>query len=208
MAKAPLFDRQGKRAGECDLPDAMFAVTPNIGLIHQKVVAELNAARQGTSDTKTRSEVAGGGKKPYRQKGTGRARQGTTRAPHFRTGGIVFGPHPRSYTQRMPRKMRQAALRSALSAKAADGQLVVIEEFMLSKISTREAALILDAMDITGKAIVVIPQYDEVVLKSVRNIPNVALKPAAELSTRDIVDGGQVIITRGALARIEELWAK
>ncbi|MCC6485503.1 MAG: 50S ribosomal protein L4 [Armatimonadetes bacterium] len=208
MAKAPLYDASGRRAGETDLSEAVFGSDVNIPLVHQKVVAERNAARQGTHDTRGRSEVAGGGRKPYRQKGTGRARQGSTRAPHYRHGGIVFGPTPRDYTQDMPRRMKQAALRSALSAKAADGQLLVIEDFKLSRISTREAALLLDAMEIGAKALLVVEDYDGTLLKSVRNIPGVVLRTAREVSTMDVVNGGQVVLTRAALVRIEEASAK
>jgi large subunit ribosomal protein L4 len=208
MATARLFDKQGKPAGDIELAANLFGREPNLHLVHQKVVAELNAARQGTSDTKGRSEIAGGGKKPYRQKGTGRARQGTTRAPHYRHGGVVFGPTPRDYTQAMPKKMRRAALASALSAKAAAGDVLVIEEFMLPKISTREAALLLDAMEVTGKTLLVVAEYDEILLKSVRNIPGVRLRTALDISTRDVADGGQIVVTRGALARMEECWSK
>lgn len=208
MAKAPLFDASGRRSGEAELSDAVFGSEVNIPLVHQRVVAERNAARQGTHDTRGRSEVAGGGKKPYRQKGTGRARQGSTRSPHYRHGGVVFGPTPREYTQEMPRKMKQAALRSALSAKAADGQVLIIEDLTLSKISTREAALLLDAMDIGGKALLVVADYDGTLLKSVRNIPGVELRTAREVSTLDVAGGGQIVITRAALAAMEEAAAK
>jgi len=207
MAKAPLFDATGRRSGEANLADAVFGVEVKIPVIHQSVVAEQNAARQGTHDTKTRAEVRGGGKKPYRQKGTGRARQGTVSAPHYRHGGIVFGPTPRDHTQKLPKKMRQAALRCAFSGKAADGELLVIEDFSVSKISTREAALLLDAMEVTGKALIVVSEYDEVLLKSVRNIPRVTLRVAREVSTLDVVNGGQIVVTRAALAKIEEVAA-
>lgn len=208
MATARLFDKQGKPAGDIELARELFGREPSVALMHQKVVAERNAARQGTSDTKGRSEISGGGKKPYRQKGTGRARQGTTRAPHYRHGGVVFGPTPRDFTQAMPRKMRRAALASALSAKAAAGEVLVIEEFTLPRISTREAALLLDAMDVTGKTLVVVGEYDETLLKSVRNIPGVRLRTALEISTSDVVDGGQIVVTRAALAKMEECWTR
>lgn len=206
MASAPLFDTSGRKAGEVDLPANLFAREISVPLMHQKVVAENNAARQGTSNTLTRGQVAGGGKKPYRQKGTGRARQGTVSAPHYRHGGIVFGPHPRDYTQKMPKKMRLAALKSALSAKAAAGELLVIEDFSLSRISTREAALLLDAMEVTGKALVIIEDSNETVQKSLRNIPGVQLRRALDVSTRDVVYGGQLVVTKAALAKMEEVW--
>ncbi len=208
MLKAPLFDRQGKRAGDVDLFEGLFGGDVNFPVLHQKVVMEQNAQRQGTSETKTRGQVAGGSKKPFRQKGTGRARQGTISAPHFRSGGIVFGPHPRGYDQKMPKKMRVAALRSALSGKAGMGEVLVIEEFTLSKISTKEADALLAQLDFAGKGLLVIAEYDETVLKSVRNLPYLKLRIAADVSARDIVNGGQIILTRAALGRMEEAWGK
>lgn len=208
MAKAPLFDPTGKKSGEFDLSEGLFGVEANVSLIHQKVVAERNAARQGTSNTLGRSDVRGGGKKPYRQKGTGRARQGTIRAPHYYHGGIVFGPHPRDYTQKMPKKMRQGAIRSALAAKAESDQIIIVEDFSLPKISTKEAAAFLKAIEVNGKALVVVAERDEVLLKSVRNIPNVVLRVASDLCARDIVNGGQLVVTRAAVGRMEELWAE
>ncbi|BCW97640.1 MAG: 50S ribosomal protein L4 [Armatimonadota bacterium] len=207
MASAPLFDAQGRQAGTVDLSDGLFGVEGKISLVHQKLVAERNAQRQGTSDTRTRGEVSGGGRKPYRQKGTGRARQGSIRAPHYAKGGTVFGPHPRDYTQKMPRRMRLGALRSALSLKAQAGEVLVIEEFHLPEISTRTAALLLDAMGVDGKATVVLPERDEVVLKSVRNIPGVQARRALDLSVEDVVGGGRLVITRAALEKMQEVWA-
>ncbi len=207
MGSAPLFDTQGKRTGDIDLSEALFAPEGNVALVHQKVVAEHNAARQGTSETKTRGQVAGGGKKPYRQKGTGRARQGSIVAPHYRKGGIVFGPHQRDFSQKLPKKMKVGALRSALSLKAGAGEVLVVEEFALSEISTRKAAAILASMGVHGKAVVVLPDYDDMVLKSLRNIPNVKVRKALDLCVGDIVGGGQIVLTRAAIAKMEEAWA-
>lgn len=208
MASAPLFDSQGKRSGDVDLAEGVFGGDASVALVHQKVVAERNAARQGTSSTKGRSEVRGGGRKPYRQKGTGRARQGSIRAPHYTKGGVVFGPHPRDYTQKMPRKMRASAVRSALSMKASEGEVLVIEEFGLNRISTREAASILRSMEVAGKALVVLGESDEMVLKSFRNIAGVKVRSAREVSARDIVDGGRIVLVREALNKLEEAWAQ
>lgn len=204
MAKLPFFDATGRRAGETEVADDVFGSDVRISLLHQSVVAEQNAARQGTHDTKTRSEVRGGGKKPYRQKGTGRARQGTVSAPHYRHGGIVFGPTPRSYKQKLSRRMRQAAVRCAFSAKAEDGEVIIIEEFAVSKISTREVALLLDAMEVNGKALIIVSDYDEMLLKSIRNIPRVTLRVAREVSTLDVVNGGKIVVTRAALAKLDK----
>ncbi len=207
MASAPLFDAQGRQSGTVELSDGLFGVDAKVSLVHQKLVAERNAQRQGTSDTRTRAEVSGGGRKPYRQKGTGRARQGSIRAPHYAKGGIVFGPHPRDYTQRMPRRMRLGALRSALTLKADAGEVLVIEDFQLPEISTRRAALLLDAMGVDGKATVVLPERDEVVLKSVRNIPGVQVRRALDLSVEDVAGGGRLVFTRAALEKMQEVWA-
>lgn len=207
MASAPLFDTQGKRTGDIDLSDGLFAAEGSVALVHQKIVAERNAARQGTSETKTRGQVAGGGKKPYRQKGTGRARQGSIVAPHYRKGGIVFGPHQRDFTQKLPKKMKVGALRAALSLKVEAGEVLVVQEFALSEISTRKAAALLASMGVQGKAVVVLPDYNDTVLKSLRNIPNVNVRKALDLCVGDIVGGGQIVLTKAAMEKMEEAWA-
>src|SRR3954467_1852182 len=151
MPSTTLFDRTGKAVGDVQLSDALFAAPVNAAVLHQVVTAQLAGRRTGTHDTKTRGEVRGGGKKPYRQKGTGRARQGTRTAPHYRGGGAVFGPHPRSYEQRLPRKMRRLALRGALTAKLGDEAVKVIDTFALEAIKTRDLAAVLGALEARGR---------------------------------------------------------
>src|SRR5437667_2064108 len=149
MPSIKLYNMDGKDIGELSLPDSVFGVEPSIPLIHQAVTTEEANSRQGTADTKTRGEIRGGGRKPWRQKGTGRARQGSTRAPHWRHGGVVFGPHPRSYVKALPKKMRHGALRSALSAKVADGEVIGIDQFSLAEPKTKLAAAALSRLPLT-----------------------------------------------------------
>src|SRR3982751_2317853 len=153
MPSTTLFDRTGKAVGDVQLSDALFAAPVNAAVLHQVVTAQLAGRRTGTADTKTRGEVRGGGKKPYRQKGTGRARQGTPSAPHYRGGGAVFGPHPRSYEQRLPRKMKRLALRGALTAKFGDEQLRVLDTFGLEAIRTQDVVGVLTALNATGRVL-------------------------------------------------------
>src|SRR5512143_929768 len=161
MPQTNLYDRTGKTVGSVDLPDELFAAEVNAAVIHQVVTAQMAGRRIGTHDTKTRGEVRGGGKKPYRQKGTGRARQGSRRAPHYAGGGAVFGPHPRSYEQRLPRKMKRLALRGALTAKFGDEAIKVIDTFGLEAIQTRDLVGVLAALEATGRILVVAPGRDE-----------------------------------------------
>jgi large subunit ribosomal protein L4 len=171
------------------------------------VTAQLAARRVGSHDTKTRGEVRGGGRKPYRQKGTGRARQGSRRAPHYRGGGAVFGPHPRSYEQRLPRKMKRLALRGALTAKLADEAIKVIDTFGLELAKTREIAAILRALDTTGRVLVVAPGQDETLVRSARNLPTVEVIVADSLNVVDLLRADVVVIEQPALARMEEVYA-
>jgi large subunit ribosomal protein L4 len=171
------------------------------------VTAQLAGRRTGTHDTKTRGEVRGGGKKPYRQKGTGRARQGSTSAPHYRGGGAVFGPHPRSYEQRLPRKMKRLALRGALTAKFGDEQLKVIDTFGLDAIKTRELASVLRALDATGRVLVVAPGRDQTLELSARNLPTVEIILADSLNVVDLINADLVLIEQPALARMQEIYA-
>jgi len=191
----------GTTAGTAELPDEIFDVTANIPLMHQVVVAQLAAARQGTHNTKTRGDVRGGGSKPYRQKGTGRARQGSIRAPQFTGGGIVHGPTPRDYTQRTPKKMKAAALRGALSDRAREGQVHVISGLVAGDTpSTKTARTILD--NLTGgsaKVLVVIDRADEVSQLSVRNLPSVHVLSPDQLNTYDVLANDAVVFTADAL---------
>jgi large subunit ribosomal protein L4 len=187
-------------AGTVELPDEIFDVPANIPLMHQVVVAQLAAARQGTHKTKTRGEVSGGGKKPYKQKGTGRARQGSTRAPQFTGGGIVHGPVPRDYAQRTPKKMKAAALRGALSDRARDGRVHVVESFVEGETPRTKAALeTLRAISEAPRVLVVLSREDEVGWLSLRNVPEVHLLAADQLNTYDVLVSDDVIFTKAAL---------
>jgi len=189
----------GTRTGSLALPPAIFDVPVNIPLIHQVVVAQLAAARQGTHDTKTRAEVAGGGKKPYRQKGTGRARQGSIRAPQFAGGGVVHGPTPRSYAQRTPKKMKAAALRGALSDRARAGRVHIVESLLGDDMpSTRAAVTALRHVSERRRALVVMARDDDVTRRSLRNAPSVHLLPVDQLNTYDVLFSEDVVFTRAA----------
>jgi large subunit ribosomal protein L4 len=207
MASAPLFNAAGERAGDTSLIETIFGQPVRIDLVHQAVERELANRRQGTADVKSRREVAGGGKKPFRQKGTGRARQGSTRAPHWRHGGIVHGPTPRQYHKDMPQKMRRAAFRSALSGKAADGSIRVLEQLSVGEISTKQFASWLSKIDTQGKVVIVLPSRDENVVLSARNLPNVRVIVLPGLSTYEVVRAETLVFTQEAISKIEELYA-
>ena len=195
-----VIDLKGKKAGSVVLPGSIFDVPTNIPLMHQVVVAQLAAARQGTHATKTRGEVAGGGKKPFRQKGTGNARQGSIRAPHFTGGGIVHGPQPRDYDQRTPKKMKQGALRSALSDRArADRIHVVAALFEGDKPSTKAALAALGAIVEDRQALVVLERGNELTALSLRNVPEVHVLWADQLNTYDVLDADDIVFTQAAL---------
>jgi large subunit ribosomal protein L4 len=197
----------GKKDGSVELPAALFDAEANIALMHQVVEAQLAAKRQGTHSTKTRGEVRGGGKKPYRQKGTGRARQGSTSAPHYRGGGTVFGPHPRSYEQRLPRKMKRLALRGALTAKFGDEAIKVIDAFGLEAIRTRDLAGVLRALDASGRVLVVAPARDQALELSARNLPTVDVILADSLNVVDLLRADVILIEQPSLARMQEVYA-
>ncbi|EYR64415.1 50S ribosomal protein L4 [Actinotalea ferrariae CF5-4] len=196
-----VLDPQGKKAGTAELPAEVFDVQTNVPLIHQVVVAQLAAARQGTHKTKSRGEVSGGGRKPYKQKGTGRARQGSTRAPQFAGGGTVHGPVPRDYSQRTPKKMKAAALRGALSDRARAGRVHVVENFLGADAlpSTKTAAVTLAALSPRRHVLVVLERGDEGSWKSLRNLEQVHLLTADQLNTYDVLVSDDVVFTRGAL---------
>jgi large subunit ribosomal protein L4 len=183
------------------LDPAVFGIEPNVAVMHQVVTAQLAAARAGTADTKTRGEVRGGGKKPWRQKGLGRARQGSTRAPQFRGGGAVFGPHPRSYRQRTPKKMKRLALRSALSARAAEGQVRVVEAFDWGSPRTKQAVALLQAMEATGKVLVVLGPGDNAAARSFSNLPHVMVTENGRLATYDVLWADTVVFSRETVSR-------
>lgn len=206
MPQTTLYDRTGATVGSVELSDELFAAPVNEAVLHQAATAQLAGRRIGTHDTKTRGEVAGGGRKPYRQKGTGRARQGSIRAPHYRGGGTVFGPHPRSYDQRLPRKMRRLALRGALTAKLGDEAIRVVDHFGLDGIRTSEIVGILAALKASGRVLVVAPAADEQLRLSARNLPRVEVILADSLNVVDVVNADCLVIEQPALARMEEVY--
>jgi len=202
-----LLNMAGETVGEIELADSIFAAEVNKPLMHQALVRQLANARLGTHKVKGRSEVAGGGRKPWKQKGTGRARQGSTRAAQWRGGGIIFGPTPRSYAQRMPRKMRQAAIRSALTVKATDQKIIVLDDLQMDKPKTRLMAELLDRLAAgSARTLVLMPEQDVVVEKSANNLPNVTLLRAHYLNVRDLLAHDVVVMPKAALAVIEEIW--
>jgi large subunit ribosomal protein L4 len=207
MASAPLFSVTGQPAGEAPLADAVFGAKISEPLIHQAVLRELANRRQGTQSTKTRAEVRGGGRKPYRQKGTGRARQGSTRAPHWRHGGIAHGPTPRSYEQAMPKKMRRAAVKAALSAKAQDQAVKVLEALTLAEISTKALAALLKTVGIEGRTMLIVSTRDQNTILSARNIPDLSLRFLPGLSTYEVVQSQNLLFTREALEQLEKEFA-
>ena len=189
----------GETTGTITLDEAVFGIQPNVPVMHQVVTAQLAAARAGTQSTKTRAEVSGGGKKPFKQKGTGRARQGSERAPHFTGGGIALGPKPRSYRQKTPRKMIQLALRSALSDRAAEGKVVVVESWPWTTPSTKAATAALAALGLDRRVLVVLSRSDEEAYKSFRNLPDVQLILAGELNAYDVLCNDWIVFTAANL---------
>jgi len=208
VPRVDVFDTTGVKVGEIELSDAVFGVEVNEGLLHSVVRMHLANARVGTADTKTRAEVAGGGRKPWRQKGTGRARQGSIRSPLWRKGGIVFGPHPREYGFTMPRKARRLALKCALSSKVKDGDLVVLSELALPEAKTKHMVKVLSNLNIAKSALIVTAERDEVVSRSARNIEGVKTATPGGLNVYDILAHGKLVMTREAVARVEEVLAQ
>ena len=206
MPKANLYDMAGKQIGEIELSEAIFGIEPNQAVVHEAVKNHLGNCRQGTQSALTRAEVSGGGKKPWRQKGTGHARQGSTRAPQWTHGGIVFAPKPRSYRYTLNKKVKRLALKSALSAKAASGDILVVDGLELAEIKTKAMKSFLDAAG-ASKSVVVTPEVNEKVVLSARNIPGVVTTTAKVLSVYDIVNAKQLVIDKAALAIIEEVYA-
>ena len=207
MPQTTLYARTGEAIGTVELSDELFAAPVNAAVLHQVVTAQLAGRRLGTSDTKTRGEVRGGGAKPYRQKGTGRARQGSRRAPHFTGGGVVFGPHPRSYAQRLPRKMKRLALRGALTAKFGGDAIRVLDAFGLEAIRTKELLGVLGNLKVAGRVLIVSPARDERLDLSARNLPRVAVLLADSLNVVDLLNADTIVIEQTALARLEEVYA-
>ena len=204
MPKANLYDMAGKQIGEVELSEVIFGIEPNQYVVHDVVKNHLANCRQGTQSSLTRAEVSGGGKKPWRQKGTGRARQGSTRAPQWTHGGIVFAPKPRTYRYTLNKKVRRLALKSALSAKAAAGNVLVVDKLEMGEIKTKTFQGFLNAVE-SKKAVVVTACPN--VVKSARNIPGIVTSPANLINVYDIVNANQVIVDQTALAAIEEVFA-
>lgn len=208
MPKVALYNMSGIQTGEIDLNDWVFGCEVNAAVLHQAVVMQLNNQRQGNAQTKTRANVRGGGRKPWKQKGTGRARAGTIRSPLWVGGGTVFGPHPRKYTISMPRKVRRLALRSALTAKVNAGELVVLEEMNFPEIKTKNMVKFLEGFKATdAKALVVMAEANEVVSKSAGNIPGVTTITTLGINVHDLLNHQRVFVTKDAVAKIEEVLA-
>ncbi|MBI5158275.1 MAG: 50S ribosomal protein L4 [Acidimicrobiia bacterium] len=200
--KARVYDSSGRQTGEMTLDAAVFGIEPNVSVMHQVVTARLAAQRSGTSSTKTRGEVSGGGKKPWKQKGLGRARQGSIRSPQWKGGGVVFGPKPRSYAQRTPRKMRRLALASALSARAAEGEVRVVDSFSWEKPHTRSAVDMLKGMGVTGKVLFVLGRADRIAERSVGNLPSAIVLPVDQLNAYDVLWAETIVFTSATVAGV------
>jgi len=207
MPTTPLFDKSGSEAGTIDLPDALFAAPVNTAVMHQAMVAQMAGRRIGTASTKTRAEVRGGGRKPYRQKGTGRARQGTVSAPHYKGGGVVFGPSPRKYDKRMPKRMRRLALVGALTSKFDDGVIKVVNDLTLDEIKTRQLLGHLSSLDAAGKVLVVEDGKNEALELSARNVPNLVVIRADSLNIVDVLDADAIVITKPSIPTMSEVYA-
>ena len=206
MANVSVYNIEGKEVGSIELNDAVFGVEVNEHLVHMAVVNQLANNRQGTQSAKTRSEVSGGGKKPWRQKGTGHARQGSTRAPQWTGGGTVFAPKPRDYSFKMNRKEKRAALFSALSSKVADNKIVVVDEFKLDEIKTKKFVEVMNNLKV-NKALVVVEEDNKNVVLSGRNIPTVKVEANNEINTYDVVKYDTLVVTKAAVEKIQEVYA-
>jgi large subunit ribosomal protein L4 len=202
--QAPYYDALGERNGEVDLPDAIFAEKPNVPVMHQAYLRQLANARQGTASTKTRAAVRGGGAKPYRQKGTGRARHGSTREPSMKGGGKVFGPKPRDFSQRMPKQMRRLALRSALSQKAVEERIRVIENYVFDEPKTSQAADLLEAIGFDSTALVVLPAPNYTVSRSFENLAGAKIVLARNLNLRDLFSHTYLLLSKDCIELLEE----
>ena len=207
MSTVSVFDMAGKETGTMELADSVFGIVPKTAVMHAAVVNYLANQRQGTQSTLTRAEVSGGGKKPWRQKGTGHARQGSTRAPQWTHGGIALGPKPRDYSYALPKKVRRLALKSAFSAKVAAGDMLVLESLSLETYRTKAIAEMLRALGADKKVLLVLPENDQVLVRSARNIPGVKTAQVSTLNTYDVVNADKFIVVKDAVARIEEVYA-
>ena len=207
MPKVSVFNMQGSQVSDIELSDAIFGITPNEGVMHAMVVNYLANQRQGTQSTLTRTEVRGGGRKPWRQKGTGHARQGSTRAPQWTHGGIALGPKPRSYRFELNKKVRRLALKSALSTKVIDSNLIVLDNLSCEEFKTKTIVNMLEALKVEGKALIVMPTADEKIIKSAANIPGVKTALVNTINVYDILNYDKFIVVKDAVAKIEEVYA-
>ena len=207
MPIASVFDMTGAKTGEMELNAAVFGIEPNEVVLHAAVKNYLANQRQGTQSTLTRTEVRGGGIKPWRQKGTGRARQGSTRSPQWTHGGIAFAPKPRTYSYVLNKKVKRLALKSVLSSKAKDGEIVVVDKIAMDEIKTKSFKNFLTAVNAEGKSVVVTPEVNDIVVKSARNIPGVVTSPAKLINVYDLLNAKTLVIDKDALAVIEEVFA-
>ncbi len=207
MPTVSTFDMTGKKTGSLDLAEAIFGITPNKSVMHAMVVNYLANQRQGTQSALTRSEVSGGGKKPYRQKGTGRARQGSTRAVQWYHGGVAFAPKPRDYGYSLPKKVRRLAMKSAFSAKVLDNEMMVLDDLKLEETKTKAIATMLSKLETGKKVLIVLPENDESIVKAARNIPGVKTALVNTLNVYDIVNCNTFIVVKDAISQIEEVYA-
>jgi len=206
MPKVGLYNIEGKKVGDIELSENIFGAKVNKFVLHQVIVNYLANQRQGTQSTKTRSEVSGGGKKPWRQKGTGRARQGSTRSPQWIKGGVALGPKPRTYKYTLPKKIKRLAMKSALSSKVASNEILVLDKLELSEIKTKNMIEVLDKLKVSEKTLIVLSEKNENVEKSARNIPNIRLTKVNTLNVYDILNCDKFIITKEAVAKVEEVY--
>ena len=205
MGKLSVLNIKGEKTSDISLNKELWAIEPNDAVLYDAITLSRNSLRQGTASTKTRSEVSGGGAKPGRLKGTGRARQGSTRAPHWRHGGIVFGPHPRDYDKKMNRKERRLALKSALAYKAIDNELVVVDSFKLESAKTKEVVSVLENLKVSKNVLIVVDELDENMVLATRNLSNVILLEASEINVLDIISADYMVVTEKAIKMIEEV---
>jgi large subunit ribosomal protein L4 len=207
MPKVALYNVSGAQVGEVELSETVFGIDPNTHVLHEAVVMQQASLRQGTHKVKTRAEVRGGGRKPWKQKGTGRARQGSIRSPQWKGGGIVFGPTPRSYGYKLPKKVRRLAIKSALSSKVLDNNVIVLDQLSLAQPKTKEFAAILKNLNVDRKALIVTSAFDDNVALSARNIPGVKFLTAEGLNVLDVMVYDKLIITKDAVSKVEEVFA-
>jgi large subunit ribosomal protein L4 len=207
MPKVALYNQNGEKIGEIELSDSVFGIEPNKHVLFEAVIMQRASLRQGTHKTKNRAEVSGGGRKPWRQKGTGRARQGSIRAPQWRGGGTVFGPVPRSYSYKLPKKVRRLAIKSALSSKVLENEIIVLDNLALETPKTKEMVKILNNLSVDRKALIVTDDVNENVVLSARNIPGVTVVTANGINVLDVLNHDKLVITKAAVEKVEEVLA-